>query len=551
MPSTPASSDDSLKSADRKGPKHVYSSISFILIFVFVGLPVWWKTTTVYRVNLPYDEIETMSTKVATHLIQVEVVHADPRTPVANELVRRLEAACKQEATDTDEVQFVYKWSFREAYQNETGLFTKELTDVDEALHNTGHFSSRNRLYVVIVPQESIDATTVIGLHQIVYVKASPDQLSKNIVDAVRKHVVQESALRRLWTSQKVTERAKLDKERMRPLSAATEFDVTFTLVVPEPQTLDVSWRIQDAVEVYLKPFLDKISMVARVHVKSQVLYLLPLKLKRRYSETKKAYVVTADQLSLMINPIEGSTRLHTSVHPVLNFVVYVLPQTHYPLYIYDEQGNQLETNAFLSPKWGGVLFYNVAEFPKAGVTLPAPVEIDMRSVFEVFLAQLGLLVGLPDRSPKQAAARYLESPLPSDLDIAFLLRRRTQDYLSTSTSSLHSLSQLLSTISNIVIKDEIGDLVYSSVSHARHSFEQLEQGDLESSFSSAEAAFLASEKAFFDPSLLALLYFPDDQKYAIYIPLFLPVSLPVLMSIRSLWAYYRKSKAPKAEKLD
>lgn len=261
--------------------------------------------------------------------------------------------------------------------------------------------------------------------------------------------------------------------------------------------------------------------------------------------------MVTADQLSLMINPIEGSTRLHTSVHPVLNFVVYVVPQTHYPLHIHDEQGNQLATNAFLSPKWGGVLFYNVAEFPTAGAALPAPVEIDMRSVFEVFLAQLGLLVGLPDRSHKQAAARYLESPLPSHLDIAFLLRRRTQDYLSTSTSSLHSLSQLLSTISNIVIKDEIGDLVYSSVSHARHSFYQLEQGDLESSFSSAEAAFLASEKAFFDPSLLALLYFPDDQKYAIYIPLFLPVSLPVLMSIRSLWAYYRKSRAPKVEKLD
>lgn len=189
----------------------MYSSISFILIFVFVGLPVWWKTTTVYRVNLPYDEIKTMSTKVATHLIQVEVVHADPRTPVANVLVLRLEAACKQEATDMDEVQFVYKWSFREAYQNETRLFTKELTEVDEALHKTGHFSSRNWLYVVIVPQESIDATTVIGLHQIVYVKASTDldQLSKNIVDAVRKHAVQESALRRLWTSQKVTERAK------------------------------------------------------------------------------------------------------------------------------------------------------------------------------------------------------------------------------------------------------------------------------------------------------------------------------------------------------
>ncbi|KAJ7333802.1 hypothetical protein OS493_015894 [Desmophyllum pertusum] len=45
---------------------------------------------------------------------------------------------------------------------------------------------------------------------------------------------------------------------------------------------------------------------------------------------------------------------------------------------------------------------------------------------------------------------------------------------------------------------------------------------------------------------ILELLYFPDDQKlsnvnaYAIYIPLFLPISLPVLLSLRQAINWYR-----------
>ncbi|XP_075541033.1 phosphatidylinositol glycan anchor biosynthesis class S isoform X1 [Dermacentor variabilis] len=552
MSSPSAPSVSSLKHAENKGLAHVSASLSFILIFVFVGLPVWWKTTTVYRVNLPYDEIEALSTVTAIHRIKVEVVSCDASVPVRKGFIQRLEEASRRDAANIAEVSFAYEWTVREAHQNETTLFAKQLSDVDEVLHKTDLFESRNQLYVVIAPEGSTDESVTVGLHQIVYVKVNNDVgiLCNNIVSAVRQYAIRESTLKRLHTSHKATERAKLDKERMRPLSAATEFDVTFTLVVPEPQTLDVSWRIEDAVEVYLKPFLEKISLVAKVHVKSQVLFLTPLKLRRRFNQTSGAYIATADQLSLIINPIEGSTGFQASIRPVLNFVVYVVPQTHYPLYIYDDQGNQLQTNSFLSPKWGGVLFYNVAKFPGPGDTLPQPVEIDMRSVFQVFLAQLSLLVGLPDKSYDRAV-HYLESPMPSYLDVAFLLRRRTQDYLSMSSSSLKSLSELLSKISNIVVKDEIGELIYSSVSYAKQSFDLLNRGDLENAFRNAEAAFLASEKAFFDPSLLALLYFPDDQKYAIYIPLFLPISLPVVLSIRGLWCYYKNRKTPKTEKQD
>lgn len=44
------------------------------------------------------------------------------------------------------------------------------------------------------------------------------------------------------------------------------------------------------------------------------------------------------------------------------------------------------------------------------------------------------------------------------------------------------------------------------------------------SCFEHSKMSFTSSEEVFFDNSLLALLYFPEDQKYAIYVPLFLPI---------------------------
>lgn len=52
----------------------------------------------------------------------------------------------------------------------------------------------------------------------------------------------------------------------------------------------------------------------------------------------------------------------------------------------------------------------------------------------------------------------------------------------------------------------------------------------------------MCSERAFFDPSLLHLLYFPDDQKFAIYIPLFLPMAVPILHSLAKIFLETRKN---------
>lgn len=61
-----------------------------------------------------------------------------------------------------------------------------------------------------------------------------------------------------------------------------------------------------------------------------------------------------------------------------------------------------------------------------------------------------------------------------------------------------------------------------------------------------AQKSFLASEQAFFDASLLAQLYFPDEQKYAIYIPLFLPIMVPVITSFSMMVKLLKKNRVVK-----
>ncbi|XP_064460654.1 GPI transamidase component PIG-S-like [Ornithodoros turicata] len=527
-----------------KGPLYYYSSLTYVLIFAVIGIPLWWKTTAVYRVSLPYREIAELSTQEIQQSINVNVLLMEPS--MSNETFHTLlTTQCGlQDAEYPGKNKFLYNWNVKKATELEiiAVFVAKSVKDLDAAMDYI--FPQTAHVTLVILPKPTSKGKRTLTRDKNLYLEFSSDLegLAKKAVHTVRNYGVKEHILKRVFISPSSQERVMPEKERMRPLSSAPEFDVTFTLVVPEPHVLDVSWDIERALKAYMDPFLDKLALLVKVNVKSQMLFLTSLDVESHFDKTRQIHVLSSDKLPLIINPIEGHIGFQASVNPVVNFVVYVTSQAYHPLHIFDEQGKQLESNAFLSPKWGGFLFYNVDEFPNNG-TMPYPVEVDMHRVFEVFLAQLRLLLGLPDTTgtDDELATAGVNC---TNMEIDFLLRRRTQDYLSISISSLHSLSQLLSTISNIVIRDDIGELIYSSVDAAKRSLDDFKKGDLLGAFKGAESAFVNSERAFFDSSLLALLYFPDDQKYAIYIPLFLPMSIPVLLSLRHLFSYYYKRRA-------
>jgi len=204
----------------------------------------------------------------------------------------------------------------------------------------------------------------------------------------------------------------------------------------------------------------------------------------------------------------------------------------------------------FLTPRWGGILIYNIDYLEG-----PTPVEIplDSHKIMSVFLSEVRLLLGLQLHTEMQNVSfESSDDSLITDWEYDYLLRKLTLENVATVSNTLRSLAQLLGEIENIVINDDIGNSVFTSVDATMKSIESLEKGDSLRAFSLSSTGQIASEKAFFDPSMLALLYFPDDQKYAVYVPLFLPVGVPVVFSlvyiIRAARAYRKQMVHVKSE---
>lgn len=63
------------------------------------------------------------------------------------------------------------------------------------------------------------------------------------------------------------------------------------------------------------------------------------------------------------------------------------------------------------------------------------------------------------------------------------------------------------------MIKENVGTAINEAYLNIVQAKSNLKQNNLIEAVTYAKRAFESSERAFFDPSLLALLYFPDDQK--------------------------------------
>lgn len=56
----------------------IYASISFVVVLIVIGLPLWWKTTAVYRVSLPYTKIKDLDDLDLYFTTNVTIATLDP-----------------------------------------------------------------------------------------------------------------------------------------------------------------------------------------------------------------------------------------------------------------------------------------------------------------------------------------------------------------------------------------------------------------------------------------------------------------------------------------
>ncbi|NP_001279117.1 GPI transamidase component PIG-S [Callorhinchus milii] len=523
-----------------------------VLVLVF-GIPLWWRTTETYRATLPYSRISTLDLLLLDMSVPVQVVFT--KGTLTPEQHRKL---LPQTLFSQREKQLTHKTGFK--YRFEEMLRAVTVTEQEaidsQTVEEAGAALERlspgvpGSVTVYVIPKDSqllpAEATVHVGKHRAAFLRSPltrshlPEEALRDVGSAVRQVLgtmsfTEDSVMAALsdrvppgtFSSETLT-------DSMRALKSSLGYEITFSLLNPDPRSHHICWDIERGLRDYVQPFLDKLAFVANFSVSSQVLYYVVLGVTPRYDKASSSFTLTEDSLPHVINPVEAKLGSSvTSSYPVLNFLLYVPEYSHSPLYIRDSRGEPVETNAFHSSRWGGIMVYNVGEKPQNETVLPVTADVDMERVMEVFLAQLRLLLGLQTLLPPPGFT--LESPGNSaltDWELDRLLWMRTVENIATATNTLTSLAQLLDEIGNIVINDHIAAQVYRAVDCVEESLRELEAGRLAPAFQASKEAVMSSETAFFDPSLLHLLYFPDDQKFAIYIPLFLPMGVPILLSL-------------------
>jgi len=130
------------------------------------------------------------------------------------------------------------------------------------------------------------------------------------------------------------------------------------------------------------------------------------------------------------------------------------------------------------------------------------------------------------------------------------LMRARANENAKDSVEALASIVRLVEKIGNMPVGKDVRDGVLAAleeletVYHA-HSISSL------AALQHSQRALELSSKAFFNPGMVGMLYFPAEHKYAIYM-LFVPASLPlVLMLVREMKDILKARKArmePKAK---
>jgi len=483
----------------------ILASVVFFIMLLGLGIPIWWYTTAVHRANLP--DLNTLDSTLENPRIHITYKSAED-SPTLSEKLKYLETAV-QDKFSCDIILVHQKLNEKEI---DVLKLANSVESIDAHLHKIGTDSASSKgLIFMDIPNNFLTPwEAVFGDYNHIYISSETSL---------------EALVKVFQIITKPLEKFKQGHDKSSKLHHSSEYNVLITVATSQPEP---KWNIASLVDNYLDRFSQKLAYFANLTILTQMIYVGDGNIRADYRADSKSYTLDEDQVASLINALEPKLGTHLSEKPTLHWVFYLPSIQQSPIDIQFRSAS-VTNNAVRSPRWNGgglqIINQNDKEETSAGM----------------LIGQLRSALGIPNYEYSNSQVRMLNRSQSgiADWELESIIIQRIFHCLNQASSTLKSLYQLLSQIENIVVSEAVRDEIVTSLQMNAHSKVTLFKGDVHEAYKFAQISLDCAEKAFFDPSLLALLYFPDDQKYAIYIPLFLPVGIPVVMSLRTVIQYF------------
>ncbi|KHN95454.1 Phosphatidylinositol-glycan biosynthesis class S protein [Metarhizium album ARSEF 1941] len=491
--------------------------LSFWLIVLLLGLPIWWKTTSIYRADLPLERmLQWADGKACRPAFPLHIsVRADFVADQEAQHLVRLTQHALDDLNDFAGHHLRLKLSPKgdgknphPSGQDADSALTVNLTPGDA---NSARLSQHSTVLDMTYAPNSMPSVNSASSPLATYMAnelRSTFSEEQSIISYLLSTSFMSSTARQHGPSQDAAESVK--KRTTRSLRYAPTYHLSFSLFTDgaTPNT----WDIDAAMDKYMKPMLDVLGPIHNFTIDTQVqLYATP---------GVQSQTLNKEHLASFINAAEWPLSPSIGGAPTVNFIVFVGNQT-----IASDSARVEKSQSWMIPQWGSVYLLHLP------ATEQHVSENALMQPLLTFGGHLLTLLGTPQ-----------SGSLP--LRLSTLARIRTTDLLLRASSSLGSLARLSPSLPSISIPRSVAEGVSSSLLHLEQACANLggPEGLLHARFAEEEA-----ERAFFEKSMVGQLYFPDEHKIAVYLPLLGPVGVPLVLGLLNEvknWIKRRKQKA-------
>ncbi|KAL6306302.1 phosphatidylinositol-glycan biosynthesis class S protein-domain-containing protein [Sparassis latifolia] len=473
-------------------------------LVVLLALPLWWTTTSIDRLSLPASRVVAQQSRELVFPVDVQL---DLSAFDKNVNSTALEQGVQQLLRELD-------------VQQSGGL----CIHINPEKHSDGAYQ--------VVLRHGNEDPTVEGRRLLYEIPETMSSLAAmQLADTLATLLVPYTTLRS----------PRHEAEHI--VKYSPRYRVAFTLLNQDAATGigALGWDVRASISRHIAPTLEKLSLLHNFTVESQIQFHAPLAFRPRsvLVDDKEEFALTQEDLTVFINSAEWTLSSSVSNDPVLHLILFIPSATSTPLHILSRDGSISASNAFILPQWGGIVIMNLPSLNLGPSHLPAST---LDSVFAVFRYQLTTLLGVP---PLPAHIHCNDSETFSDWQLDALLRRRAVENEKGSKETLKSIISLVAQIENMPVGQDVKGDVQGAISALDEMYSAAAASSSALALSYSSKAFTLASRAFFNPGMLALLYFPAEHKYAVYTPLFASVAAPLVAAlVREFVAWKRSRKA-------
>ncbi|KAL8714674.1 MAG: hypothetical protein Q9220_001623 [cf. Caloplaca sp. 1 TL-2023] len=553
--------------------------LSFWTVVIFLGLPIWWWTTSIYRARLPLQEMKDWANgRACRPTFPLQIVVDGPSLPEKE--VQRIIRATQHALDDQNDFSLHHlrlrlgeylpqsNSSQRVGYQESDGYdggislerapLTEEALTVKLVPQN-GLASARAELQPhstllsilyppTLVPSASsttFPLATFIASHlQVLFAEEqaiiaqalleTPTSINSQQIPANAEQISLASTIATIsnkdrssgYASAGIPDiAARLEARSARAMKYAPTYHLSISLF--SPTSWPSSWDIDSAITEYLEPLIESASIISNFTTDTQIQLhasFSPSIQPPQYDATLNLWTLREEDLSGFINAAEWPLSPSIGAGPTLNFVIYIPDSSTSPLVVKESLAT-----SWMVPQWGGVVILN-PPFASAleGSPTSSLCKQDIQPALLVFSHQLLSFLGAP------------QSPPSIPLQLQTLTRVRAASLLLSAASTMGSLAQLVVALPSIAIPKTVSTAVDMTLEHLSGTCTALKDGRFASALDHAKTAETAAEQGFFEKSMVGQVYFPDEHKVAVYLPLLGPVGVPLVMSalkeLRRMW---------------